>query len=141
VVPPKKRKTPHARRSKRATSPSIINGDEWAMLEREEEEQPLRHGKGPANRFEGEDSPFDEFEVDYSDDEYKEEGVHPISLENHPKTNYYWENTKKYREACQEKHYQWESDTLSAYFHSQVQYRLFWGEFVSKSMQESQWIN
>ena len=51
------------------------------MLEREEKEQPLRHGKGPANRSEREDSPFDEFEVDYSDDEYEEEGVHPIFLE------------------------------------------------------------
>jgi hypothetical protein len=38
VVPPKKRKTPHARRSKRATLPGIINDDEWAMLEWEEEE-------------------------------------------------------------------------------------------------------
>ena len=46
VVPPKKRKALQASRSKRATSPSIINNDEWAMLEREEEEQPLRHGKG-----------------------------------------------------------------------------------------------
>jgi len=33
VVPPKKRKTPHARRSKRATSLGVIDDDEWAMLE------------------------------------------------------------------------------------------------------------
>jgi hypothetical protein len=38
VVSPKKRKTPHARRSKRATSPGVIDDDEWAMLEQEEEE-------------------------------------------------------------------------------------------------------
>ena len=96
VVPPKKRKTPHTRMSKRATSPGIIDDDEWAMLEREEEEQPLRHGKGPTNRSKREDSPFDEFEVDYSDDEYEGEGVHPIYLENHPKRDYSWESTKKY---------------------------------------------
>jgi hypothetical protein len=58
------------------------------MLEWEEEEQPLRHGKGPVNRSKREDSPFDEFEVDYSDDEYEEEVVYPIHLENHPKTDY-----------------------------------------------------
>ena len=38
VVPPKKRNTPHARRSKRDTSPGIIDDDEWAMFEWEEEE-------------------------------------------------------------------------------------------------------
>jgi hypothetical protein len=32
VVLPKKRKTLHARRSKRATLPDIINDDEWACL-------------------------------------------------------------------------------------------------------------
>ena len=95
-MPPKKRKIPHARRSKRATSPGVIDDDEWAMLEWEEEEQPLMHGKGPTNRFKREDPPFDEFEVDYRDDEYKEDGVHPICLENHPKRNYSWESTKKY---------------------------------------------
>ena len=50
VVPPKKRKTPHVRRSKRATSPGVLNDEDWAMLEREEDEQPLRHGKGLVER-------------------------------------------------------------------------------------------
>ena len=88
------------------------------MLEREEKEQPLRHGKGLVSRSEREDSPFNELEVDYSDDEYEGEGVHPIRLENHPKKDYSLESTKKYREACNEKHYQRDSDTLSTYFHS-----------------------
>ena len=34
VVPPKKRKAPHVRRSKRATSPVVLNDEDWAMLER-----------------------------------------------------------------------------------------------------------
>ena len=37
-------------------------------MEREEEEQPLRHGKGLARRADDEDSPFDEDEVDNSSD-------------------------------------------------------------------------
>ena len=90
------------------------------------------------SRSKREDSLFDEFEVDYSDDEYEEEGVCPIRLEKCPKMNYSWESTNKYREACKEKHYQWDSDTLSAYFHSQIQYKLFWGEFINRTMQESQ---
>ncbi|CAD6337111.1 unnamed protein product [Miscanthus lutarioriparius] len=45
VVPPKKRKAPHVRRSKRDTSPGVLNDEDWAMLEREEDEQPLKHGK------------------------------------------------------------------------------------------------
>ena len=82
VVPPKKRKTPHIRRSKRATLPGIINDEEWAMLEWEEDEQSLRHGKGSVERFEREASPFDEVKVDFSDDEHEEDGVHPVRLGN-----------------------------------------------------------
>jgi hypothetical protein len=54
------------------------------MLEREKDEQTLRHGKGPAKRSKQEASPFDEVEVDFSDDEYEyeEDGVHPIRLGN-----------------------------------------------------------
>ena len=33
VVPPKKRNAPHVRRSKRATSPVVLNDEDWAMLE------------------------------------------------------------------------------------------------------------
>ena len=87
VVPPKKRKTPHVRKSKRATLPGVIN-DEWAMLEWEEDEQTLRHGKGPAERSEQEASPFDEVEVDFSDDEHEEDGVHPVRLGNRPNIDY-----------------------------------------------------
>ena len=58
------------------------------MLEREEDEQSLRHGKGPAERSEWEASPFDEVEVDFSDDEHEEDGVRPIRLGNRPKIDY-----------------------------------------------------
>ena len=51
VVPPKKRKTPHMRRSKRATSLGVLNDEDWAMLEREEDEHSLKHGKGPARKI------------------------------------------------------------------------------------------
>ena len=49
---PKKRKTSYVGRSKRATSPGVLNDEDWAILEREEDEQPLRHGKGLAERLE-----------------------------------------------------------------------------------------
>ena len=80
---PKKRKALHQRRSKRASFPSSIDDIEWDHLEREEEEQPLKHGKGLAGRANDEDCPFDEDEVDDSIDDYEEQGVHPISLERH----------------------------------------------------------
>ena len=51
-MPPKKRKAPHVRRSKRDTSSGVLNDEDWAMLEREEDEQPLKHGKGPTERYE-----------------------------------------------------------------------------------------
>ena len=109
------------------------------MLEREEDEQPLKHGKGPAERSEQEASPFDEVEVDFSDDEYEheEDGVHPISLGNRPKIDYSWKSIVKYREDCSKKCYQRESNTFNAYFHSSMQYKLFWGEFINRSMQKS----
>ena len=95
------------------------------MLEQEEDEQPLRHGKGPAERSEREASPFDEVEVDFSDDEHEEDGVCPICLGNRPKIDYSWKSTIKYQEDCNKKCYQGESDTFSTYFHSSVQYKLF----------------
>ena len=58
------------------------------MLEREEDEQPLRHGKGPAERSEREASPFDEVKVNFSDGEHEEDGVRPVRLGNLPKINY-----------------------------------------------------
>ena len=82
---PKKRKALHQRRSKRASFPSSIDDIEWDHLEREEEEQPLKHGKGLAGRANDEDCPFDEDEVDDSIDDYEEQGVRPISLEWHPR--------------------------------------------------------
>lgn len=77
VVPSKKRKSPHERRSKRAASPGAFQDVDWDMLEQEENELPLRQEKGPA-------SPFDEFENTISDDEYEydEGGVHAIRLSN-----------------------------------------------------------
>lgn len=52
VVPPKKSMPPHVRRSKRATSLGALRDVDWDMLEQEDDEQPLRHGKGPAERLE-----------------------------------------------------------------------------------------
>ena len=113
---PKKRKTPHVRRSKRATLPGVINDEERAMLEWEEDEQTLRHGKGLVERSEQEASPFDEVEVNFSDDEYEheEDGVRPICLVNRPKIDYSWKSTIKYQEDCGKKCYQGERDTFSA---------------------------
>ena len=51
-MPPKKKKAPHVRRSKRVTSPGVLNDEDWAMLEWEEDVQPLRHGEGLAERSE-----------------------------------------------------------------------------------------
>ena len=84
------------------------------MLEREEKEQPLRHGKGLAVRSEQEASPFDEVEVDFSDDEHEEDGVHPVRLGNRPNIDYSWKSTIKYQEDCGKKCYQGERDTFSA---------------------------
>ena len=86
VVPPKKRVPPHVRRSKRATSPGALRDVDWDMLEREDDEQPLKHGKGPVERYEREASPYDEFEVNISDDEYdyEEDGV-PSAWETDPR--------------------------------------------------------
>ena len=55
-----------------------------------EDEQTLIHGKGLVERSEREASPFDEVEVDFSDDEYEheEDGVRPICLVNRPKIDY-----------------------------------------------------
>lgn len=80
---PKKRKALHQRRSKRASFPGSIDDIEWDHLEREEEEQPLKHGKGLVGRADDEDCPFDEDEVDDSSNDYEEQGVCPISLEWH----------------------------------------------------------
>lgn len=84
------------------------------MLEREEDEQTLRYGKGQAERSKREASPFDEVEVDFSDDEYEyeEDGVHSISLGNRPKIDYSLKSTTNYREACSQKCYQGESNTF-----------------------------
>ena len=97
------------------------------MLKREEDEQTLIHGKGLVERSEREASPFDEVEVDFSDEEYEceEDGVRPICLGNRPKIDYSWKSTANYREACSQKCYQGESNTFSPYFHASVQYRLF----------------
>ena len=52
VVPPKKRMPPHMRRSKRVTSSGALRDVDWDMLEWEDDEQPLRHGKGLVERSE-----------------------------------------------------------------------------------------
>ena len=52
VVPPKKRMPSHVRRSKRATSLGTLRDVDWDMLEWEDDEQPLRHGKGLVERSE-----------------------------------------------------------------------------------------
>ena len=75
VVPPKKRMPPHVRRSKRATSLCALRDVDWDMLEWEDDEQPLRHGKGLVERSKREASPYDEYE-------YEEDGVRPIRLGN-----------------------------------------------------------
>ena len=52
-----------------------------------------------------------------------------------------WDNTRKFQEACHLKYYLGESSTLSPYFHTKIPYKLFWGEFIDKSMQDSLWIS
>ena len=88
-------------------------------------------------------SPYDEIEVNISDDEYEyeEDGIRPIHLGNLPKVDYSCKSIAKHRDDCNKRCYQRESDTFNAYLHSTMQYRLFWGEFVNGPMQKSCWIN